>query len=326
MKAVQINAYGANEVLEINDNVSKPSAGEGQVLVEAYAASINPFDLAVRAGYTKEMFPLKFPATLGGDFAGVVTEAGKDSSLKQSLRSSPAQRGAGLKVGDEVYGQAILLNGGSGSFAEFAAANMANSALKPQNISFLQAASLPLAGVSALQALEDHIKLKKNQKILIHGGAGGIGSIAIQLAKAIGAYVATTVSADDVDFARKLGADEAMDYKKEDFTKKLKGFDAVFSTVGGEVVDKSFTVLKSDGIIVSMLGSPNEEFAKKHGIVAVGQNTQTNADRLSRLAKYIESGKIKPQVDKVFSLAKAKEAFEYLEKGSPRGKVVLKIK
>lgn len=311
MRAVQIKNYGGNEVLEVNENVPKPIPAKGQVLVEVHSASINPIDWKVRAGYLKEMVPLQFPATLGGDFAGVVTEAGEDS---------------GFKTGDQVYGQAILLNGGSGSFAEFAAANMANSALKPKNINFLQAASLPLAGVSALQALEDHIKLKKNQKILIHGGAGGIGSISIQLAKSLGAYVATTVGADHVDFARKLGADEVIDYRSKDFTKKLKDFDAVFSTVGSEVVDKSFPILKKGGVIVSMLGAPSEDLAKKHGVRATGQNTETNVDRLNRLTEYVEAGKIKPQVDKVFSLDKAEEAFEYLEKGSPKGKIVLKIK
>ena len=310
MKAVQISSYGGNDVIEIVDNVAKPSVGDGQILVEVYAASINPFDLAVRAGYTKDFFPLKFPATLGGDFSGVVAEI-SDSNFK---------------VGDEVYGQSLLLNGGSGAFAEVLAAKLGNFAAKPKNIDFLEAGSLPLVGCSAIQALEDHIKLKSGQKILIHGGAGGIGSIAIQLAKAIGAYVATTVSGDDVDFVRGLGADEVIDYQAEDFSKKLSGFDAVFSTAGGEVVKKSFTVLKKGGALVSMLGQPNEDLAEKYGVIAIGQNTNTNSDRLSRLTKYVESGKIKPQVDKVFAIDEAKEAFEYLEKGFPRGKVVLKIK
>lgn len=308
MKAVQIKNYGGNEVIEIVDNVAKPSAGDGQILVEVYAASINPFDLYVRSGGIK----LDLPLILGGNFAGKGVELGKGVS--------------DFKVGDEVYGDALVLNGGSGGFAEFAAANVANSALKPGNIDFVEAGSLPLVGASAIQALEDHIKLQNKQKILIHGGAGGIGSIAVQFAKALGAYVATTVSADDVEFVSGLGADDVIDYQSEDFTKKLGDFDAVFSTVGGDVVDKSFAVVKKGGVIVSMLGAPNEDLAKKYGVTAIGQSTQTNADRLSRLAKYIESGKIKPQVDKVFALEQAKEAFEYLEKGSPRGKVVLKIK
>ena len=311
MKAVQINAYGGDEVLEVNENALKPSVSPDQILVEVHAASINPFDSFMRAGGLKEKIPLSLPVTLGGDFAGVVVEVGEGVSE--------------FKAGDEVYGNALILAGGSGSFAQFAAANEATVALKPKNIDFFQAASLPLVGVSAVQVLEDHIKLKKGQKILIHGGAGGIGSISVQLAKALGAYVATTVSANDMDFARNLGADEVIDYANEVFEDKIKDFDAVFSTVGGEVVDKSFVVLKGGGVIVSMLGQPNEGLAKKHGVVAIGQGTKTNAEDLSRLAKYVEEGKIKPQVDKVFPIEQVQEAFEHLEKGSHRGKVVLKI-
>ena len=311
MKAVQIKNYGGTEVLELNKNVPKPIPAKGQVLVEVHSASINPIDWKVRAGYLKEMVPLQFPATLGGDFAGVVAEGGEDS---------------GFKTGDQVYGQAILLNGGSGSFAQFVAANTGNTALKPKDINFLEAASLPLAGVSALQAIVDHIKLERGQKILIHGGAGGIGTIAIQLAKSLGAYVATTVASDDKDYAKSLGADEVIDYENEAFEDKLADFDAVFDTVGGETTDRSFKVLKKGGVIVSMLGAPNESLAEKYGVTAIGQNTQTNVDRLMRLAKYVEGGKIKAQVDKVFALNQVKEAFQHLEDGHPRGKVVLKIK
>lgn len=316
MKAVQISAYGGNEVLEVNENAPKPVVGNGRVLVEVYAASINPFDAAMRSGYTKEMFPLQFPATLGGDFAGVVMEVGPPDGEEVS----------DFKAGDEVYGQALLLNGGSGSFAQFAAAKIKNTATKPKNIDFLEAASLPLVGASALQALEDHIKLKSGDKILIHGGAGGIGSIAVQLAKVIGAYVATTVSAKDVDFVKKLGSDEIIDFRNESFEEILSDFDAVFDTAGGDVVDKSFKILKPGGVIVSMKGQPNEELAKARKVTAIGQFTNTTDDRLKRLAIYVESEKIKPQVDKVFPLDEVKEAFRHLEESHPRGKVVLRIK
>mgnify|MGYP001566084636 FL=1 len=312
MKAVQINSYGGNDVLEINENAPKPSPAKSQVLAEVYATSINPIDWKVRAGYLKEMVPLQFPATLGGDFAGVICEVGE---------------GVGnFKVGDEVYGQGGILNGGSGSFAEFVAANVGKVAVKPKSADFIEAGALPLAGVSALQALEDHIHLAKGQKILIHGGAGGIGHFAVQLAKSQGAYVATTVSTRDMEFTKSLGADEVIDYESEAFDEKLTDFDAVFDTVGGETTDKSFKVLKKGGIIVSMVGQPNEELAQKYGVSALGQNTDANPERLARLSKLVEDGKIKVYIDKVFPPEQAKEAFGHLEEGRHQGKVVLKIR
>ncbi len=311
MKAVQINKYGGSEVLEISENAQKPIAGKDQILVEVHAASINPFDFFVLAGSMKERIPLKFPATMGGDFSGEVVDANNSSNFK---------------IGDQVYGSALLIAGSSGGFAEFAAVNIASLALKPKNANFEEAASLPLVGSAAVQALEDHIKLQKGQRILIHGGAGGIGSIAIQLAKVLGAYVSTTVSSNDMEFARTLGADQVIDYKSEQFSEILKDYDAVFTTVGGETVDKSFLVLKKEGILVSMLGQPNEELAKEHEVTAIGQRTNTTTDLLIRLARYVEDGKIKPEVDKIFPIDQAREAFEYQENQSPKGKVVLKIK
>lgn len=310
MKAVQYSKYGGPEVLEINQNALTPSAGTGQVLVEVRAASLNPFDYKLRLGYMKEMIPLKFPFTIGGDFSGVVVGLGRDVS--------------GFKIGDQVFGQTIVLNGGSGAFAQVCAANVKNTALKPKNIDFIQAASLPLVGASAIQALEDHIKLKSGQKILIHGGAGGIGSIAIQAAKALGAYVATTVGTENVEFAKGLGADKVVDYETQKFEEMLHDLDAVFDTVGGETLEKSFEVLKKGGIIVSMLGA-SPDLAKQYGVIAIGQNTVTNSKRLMRIAELVEKGKVKSQVNKVFPLWQAREAFEYLEKSHPRGKVVVKI-
>lgn len=312
MKAVQIKTYGGIDVLEINDNAPEPTPEKDQVLVEVHAASINPFDWKVREGYAKKYIKLEFPTTIGGDFAGVVTGLGENVS--------------DFKIGEAVYGQAAVFGGGTGAFAEVLAANVNKIAPKPKNIDFLQAASLPLVGVSALQALETHIKLKKGQKILIHGGAGGIGTIAIQLAKALGAYVATTVSSDDVEYARGLGADEVIDYKNQNFEEILKDYNAVFDTVGGKTLDKSFLVVKKGGIIVSMAGAPSAALAKKHGVVVIGQNTEGNKERLSRLSELVERGEIKPQVDRVFAIDEAAEAFSRLEKGHPRGKVVLKIK
>jgi len=316
MKAAQINSYGDPSVIHINENTPEPTLKPGQILVENAAASINPFDGKIRAGYLQKMIPLTFPVTLGGDFAGTVMQVAKDV--------------VDFTAGDNVYGQAIILNGGSGTMAELVAANVANTALKPTKLRLEAAAALPLVGVSSLQALEDHMHLQKGQNVLIHGGAGGIGHIAIQVAKALGAYVVATAKTEDVDFVTSLGADRVLDYKTQKFEEILTDFDGVYDTVGGETTDKSFLVLKKGlpagrqgGILVSMAGQPNEELAKKYGVTAIGQNTKTDTTHLTRLAKLVDSGKITVHVDKVFPLENVQDAFIYQEKIHPRGKVVI---
>ena len=320
MKAAQYNRYGGPEVIEVNNNTPKPSPGAGQVLVEVYAASLNPFDFKLREGFMKGMIPLKFPFTIGGDFSGVV------SGLGPSVDAASDAADGDFKVGDQVYGQALVLNGGSGALAEVCTSNVTNSALKPKSIDFLESAALPLVGSSAIQALEDHIKPKKGDKILIHGGSGGIGHIAVQLAKHLGAYVAATASGNDINFVKSIRADEVIDYKNQTFEDLLTDFDAVFDTVGGETREKSFKVLKKGGIIVSMLGAPNPELATQYGVTAIGQNTRVTSAKLNRLTELVDNGAIKPYIHKVFPLEQTKEAFEYLKKGHPRGKVIVKIK
>lgn len=312
MKSVQINSYGEPEVIQVNPDAPKPSLKEGQVLVEVLAASINAIDWKLSKGFLQKTTPLVFPFTLGGDFAGVI----KETTIGAE----------GFMPGDEVYGSAIVLGGGSGAMAEYAAANSRNIALKPKPVGFNEASGLPLVGSSAVQAIEEHIKLQKGQKILIHGGAGGIGHIAIQLAKLIGAHTATTVKTDDFDFVKRLGADEVIDYKSQKFEEILKDYDAVYDTVGNETTIKSFNVLKRGGILVSMLGQPDQELANKYGVTAIGQETKTNTAHLKRLAELVEGGKIKVNVDKTYPLELASEAFAYQEKIHPRGKVVIKIK
>ncbi len=312
MKAIQIHGYGSNDVLKINIGASQPTTKKGQVLVQVYAASINPVDWKLRAGYLKDWMPLQFPATMGGDVAGVVTQIG-EGVIEYT-------------IGDAIYGSAIVLNGGSGAFAQFAAVNVANSAPKPTSLSFEEAASLPLVGTSAVQALEDHIHLNVGQKILIHGGAGGIGTIAIQIAKAMGGYVATTVNSDDKDCVKSLGADVVIDYKTSSFETELSGYDAVFDTVGGEVTNTSFTVLKPGGVLVSMMDQPNVDLAKKYGVQAIGQNTLVDRNHLQRLAQLVEENKIKAQIDKIYSLDDIQAAFVQQENQHPRGKVVIRIK
>ena len=236
MKAAQLIEYDGIDALKIVE-VDKPKPEEGHVLVEVYAASTNPFDWKVREGLYKEYIPINLPITLGGDFAGVVVELGTGVE--------------GFEIGQSVYGQANALS--HGSYAEFATVKSSQLALKPNSINYETAAAFPLAAASAVQALNEHIDLKPNQKVLIHGGAGGIGSLAIQLAKHVGAYVATTVSAEDIEFAREIGADEVIDYKAEDFSAKLQDYDAVFDTVGGETTTDSYKVLKPGGVLVSMV-------------------------------------------------------------------------
>ena len=310
MKAIQINGYGDNSVVALNEKADRPRVSAGKVLVEVHAAGVNPVDWKIREGYLKGMMPLAFPATLGSDFSGVVVEVGEGVT--------------NVKQGDEVYGMANAMTGGS--FAEFTVVDAKSLSPKPTKATHAEAASLPLVGLSTWQALVKQIRLQKGQKILIHGGAGGIGTIAIQLAKHLGAYVVATASQADVNYVKGLGADEVIDYQSEKFEKKIKNYDAVFDTAGGDAYQKSFQVVKEGGIIVSMVEQPNEELMAKYKITAKAQFTQPNADQLVKLASLVDDGVIKPHVDKSFSMEQAKETFSYQQTGSPQGKVVITVK
>jgi NADPH:quinone reductase-like Zn-dependent oxidoreductase len=312
MRAAQISKYGSSEVIETNKNAPKPTVQAGRVLVEVYAAGVNPIDWKIREGYMAKMMPLQFPATLGQDFSGVVQEVGAGVT--------------GFKKGDEVYGRDGVPGSGSGSFAEFISVDAKAIARKPKNVNHIEAAALPLTGVSALQALTEHIDLSKGKKILIHGGAGGIGTMAIQLAKHLGAHVATTSSEKDIPYVKELGADEAIDYKKQSFDDLIRDYDAVYDTVGGETYTKSHKVLKKGGIIVSMTEQPNSDLMKRYGVKAIGQFTQANTEKLNKLTELVEKGAIKVHVDKTFPLEQAREALDYQQQGKARGKVVIKIR
>jgi alcohol dehydrogenase len=313
MKAVQMKGYGSSdEVIEINENAPAPNdPSAGKVLVKIKAAAINPVDWKIREGYMQQMIPLQFPSPLGMDFSGVIEKVGQGVSQ--------------FRQGDEVYGQASIMSGGSGAFAEMALANPDSIAHKPKSLSHPEAAGLPLVGVSAWLALVETINLQKSQKILIHGGAGGIGSVAIQLAKHLGAYVATTVSTNDKQFAKELGADEIIDYKTQTFEELIRDYDAAFDTVGGETYGRSFKVLKRGGIIVSMLEQPNQELMKQFGVKAIFQFTPVNRDRLTKLAQWVDQNNIRVNVDKTFPLEEAGKALDYQRDVHPRGKVVLAI-
>lgn len=308
MKAALINAYGGPEVFTLVENAPEPVPGPDQVQVAVRAASINPFDLLVLHGLAQQMMPLKFPAILGGDVAGVVTMVGTD--VKD------------IAVGDEVYGQAGPLSG-HGSFAEMTVVDRGKLAPKPASLDFQAAASLPLVGVSAYQALVEHLNVKAGQTVLIHGGAGGIGSIAIQLAKHLGAKVITTVRTDDVALATSLGADVIVDYQKQAFEKEVHDVDAVFDTVGAETNIKSYSVMKRGGTIVSMVAKPDRELMAQYNVHAIAQTTQVTTDRLRKISELVDQGVLKAQVTAVFPLEKIGDAIRHMESGSRWGKTVV---
>jgi alcohol dehydrogenase len=314
MKSVQINEYGGSEIIKVNQSSSEPTVSTGKVLVTIKAAGVNPADWKIREGYFQQMAPLQFPSTLGMDFSGVIKQVGVGVSSSD------------FKQGDEVYGQAGVINGGSGAFAEMALAKIENIAHKPKRISHNEAAALPLVGVAAWWALKDDIGLSEGQKILIHGGAGGIGSIAIQIAKNLGAYVATTGSTNDKQFVQDLGADIVIDYMNQTFEDLLHDYDAVFDTVGGDTYRRSFKVPRKGGIIVSMLEQPDSELMNQYGIRAVFRFVQANRERLTRLVQWIdENNNIRINVERTFSLEQAGDALDYQKDVHPRGKVVLVI-
>ena len=311
MKAAQINDYGGQSVMHTVDDATKPKPAKRQVLIEVYATAVNPFDWKMREGYMKEFIPLTLPAILGGDVAGTVAEIGDDVT--------------GFTIGQPVYGMANAA-GGQGAFAEFTPVKAEQLVSKPESVDFVTAAALPLTAVSAYQALVDHMNLHTGQKILIHGGAGGIGSLAIQLAKYLGAYVATTASAAETDFVKNLGADEVIDYQTQDFSALLKDYDAVFDTVGGETSTKSYGILKSGGTLVSMVQPVDEKLAKDAGVHYTQQSTKPTIERLTKVSELVDESVLKAHIDKIFPLDQAAEALEYLKTGHPRGKVVIKVK
>ncbi|MDO5576373.1 MAG: NADP-dependent oxidoreductase [Fibrobacter sp.] len=309
MRAIRISEHGGIETEKFMENVPEPKISDTQVLVAVHAMSLNPIDYKFRNG-TVEFANSELPITAGGDFSGIVVQVGNAVTT--------------LNPGDPVYGYAVAFNGGSGAFADLVASNENNTAIKPRNTTFFEAAALPLAGTSAIQSLEELIKLKNGQKILIHGGAGGIGSIAIQIAKKKGAFIATTASEADIPFVKEIGADIALDYKAQNFDEILRDYDAVFDTVGGETYRRSFSVIKRGGVINSMLESPNEDLMGRFDVRALSQFTITNSMRLDRLAEYVNNGDVKPYIDRTFAIDNIQDAFTYFESGHHRGKVVLR--
>ncbi|MFE9077611.1 NADPH:quinone reductase [Bacillus cereus] len=332
MKAMIIDKYG-NVPMRMAE-VPTPEINEYEVLAEIHAASINPIDFKIRDGKVKMLLKYEMPLILGNDFSGVIVKVGSKVTH--------------FKVGDEIY--ARPRKNKIGTFAEYIAIHEDDVALKPKNLSFEEAASIPLVGLTSYQALHDIMHLQKGQKILIHAGSGGVGTFAIQLAKIMGATVTTTASEAGSDLVKSLGADEIVDYKTEKFEEILKDYDAVFDTIGGTTLEKSFNIIKNGGNIVSVSGMPNARFGKEFGsgffktlLFSLASRKLTalekkytaqysflfmkpSGDQLHTIANYIEAGEIKPVIDRVFPFEDAQKAMEYSEAGRAKGKIIVKIK
>lgn len=330
MKAAYISRYGTINDVQIGEQ-PKPSIKENTVLVKIHATSINPLDLRVVEGEFKAILPLKFPFILGNDFAGTVVQIGENVTS--------------FKVGDEVYARTDL----SGAFAEYTLVEESSLSLKPKNLSMGSSASLPLVSLTAWQALVEIAKIQPGQKVLIHAGSGGVGTIAIQLAKHLGATVATTTSGKNFRWVRELGADIVIDYKTTDFENEIKDFDLVLDTQGGKILEKSLNVLKRGGRVISISGPPDHAFveainanwflkfiipllswsirnkAKKRGVTYSFLFMKPNGHQLSQISELVEAGKIKPVVDTEYAFSQINEALQYVNTGRTKGKVVVNI-
>lgn len=333
MKAFVIDRYGKKEKLHLGD-IPQPVVKENDVLIEVHAAGLNVLDAKVKSGEFKFLLPYKMPLVLGHDVAGVVTKAGSKVSR--------------FSVGDEVYARAA--DHRIGTFAEYIAVHENDVAFKPKNLSMEEAASIPLVALTAWQALVERADLKVGQKVFIQAGSGGVGTIAIQLAKHLGATVATTTGTANVEWVKALGADVVIDYKKEDFESILHDYDVVLNSQDAATLEKSLRVLKPGGKLISITGPPDPRFAGEMGmgwllklmVSLLSFNVRRKAKRLqvaysflfmraegSQLAKItalIDAGIIHPVVDKVFSFGQTNEALSYVESGRAKGKVVVKVK
>jgi len=333
MKAFILDRYGTADHVRAG-NMPGPEVQEDDVLVQIHAAGVNLLDSKIRNGEFKLILRYRLPLILGHDVAGVVVRVG-----------SRVQR---FKPGDEVYARPA--DGRIGAFAEFIAIKQDDVAMKPKALTMEEAASIPLVGLTAWQALIERANLKKGQKVLIHAGSGGVGTFAIQLAKHVGATVATTTSTANVDLVRSLGADIVIDYKKEDFAHVLRDYDVVLHSLDKVTLEKSLRVLKPDGQIISISGPPDTDFARTigaswvlrmiMGVLSYGVTTKArrlqarysflfmraNGDQLAEITSLIDDGLIRPVLDRVFPFASTKEAMAYVEAGRAKGKIVVSLR
>lgn len=308
MKAIVIDRYGGTDELRLRD-MPLPELGETDLLIEVFAASVNPVDWKIREGYLKEAITYKFPLILGWDVAGIVSAVGPKVSR--------------FSVGDEVFSRTDIRR--NGTYAEFVAADEQYVARKPSNLSFEEAASIPLVGLTAWQALVDLAGMAEGNRVLVHAGSGGVGSFAIQLAKSRGAFVATTCSTLHLSFVRSLGPDQVIDYTRSDF-RELRNFDIVFDTVGGDTYRDSFQILKPQGVLVSILEQPDEELMQQTGVRALYLFMHPDGSELARIAELLEKEKIRPAVGRLFPLEEVRKAHELSASRHAEGKIVLQVK
>jgi alcohol dehydrogenase len=333
MKAFVLDRYGKKSALRAVD-MPTPPLREDEVLVQVHAAGVNLLDSKIKSGEFKLILPYKLPLVLGHDVAGVVVRVG--SRVRQ------------FKPGDEVYSRADDFR--IGTFAEFIAIQEDSLAHKPKSLTMEEAASIPLVGLTAWQALVEKANLQKGQKIFIQAGSGGVGTFAIQLAKHLGAFVATTTSTANIDLVKRLGADVVVDYKKDDFEKILHDYDVVLNSQDASTLDKSLRVLKAGGKLISISGPPDPDFAREIGASWLVKTVmrllnfgvrrrskrrdvsysflfmKTNGRQLRAITPLIDSGAIRPVIDRVFPFESTNEAMAYVESGRAKGKVVVRVK
>lgn len=333
MKAFVIKKYGKKDSIQLAD-LPVPIVKDNEVLVEVYASGLNLLDSKIKSGEFKLFLPYKFPLILGHDVAGIIAQIGKN--VKQ------------FKVGDQVYARPADFH--IGTFAEYISLDENDVAFKPNNTTMEEAASIPLVALTAWQALVEIAGLKKGQKVFIQAGSGGVGTIAIQLAKHLGATVATTASEKSFEMLKKLGADVLIDYKKDDFETVLKDYDVVLNSQDTKTLEKSLRILKPGGKAISISGPPTLDFArsikaawfvrliislisfgirkkaKKLGVDYSFLFMRSNGKQLQEITKLIEKSVIAPVLDKVFPFVKTNDALVYVESGRAKGKVVVKVK
>lgn len=315
MKAILMENFGGTDQLYLGD-APKPFPEENEILIKILYTSVNPVDWKVRAGLLKNRVPHEFPIILGWDAAGIIEQVG--SKVTQ------------FKPGQAVFAYCRKPTIRWGTYAEYVAIPAENAALKPQNISFAEAAAIPLVGLTAWQALFDFAKLKSGEKILIHAGAGGVGSMAIQFAKTAGAFVYTTAGAANEAYVKGLGADAVIDYKRESFVEAIKqqdpkGIDVVFDTLGGQTLRDSFQVLKPQGRLVSLLEQADPKLAEQYQVQVGYVFVSPNGQELQHIARLIEEGRVRPPYIEEMLLEEVAQAQEKVQQGHTRGKIVLRV-